>query len=147
MVTLIIGLPSTGKTSYAKNHLRGGLCYDLDYLASAFRLRNPHDERHDAAIRMANDIAFGFYRNAREYADNIIIIRAAPSIEELEEIKPDRIIVMQHEYQTKRVVTVQRKRTRLLGKIYDAMQWASSNKIPLECPPGQKHQDASPGDR
>ena len=60
MVTLIIGLPSTGKTSYAKNHLRDGLCYDLDYLASAFRLQTPHEERHDAAIRMANDIAFGF---------------------------------------------------------------------------------------
>ena len=47
MVTLIIGLPSTGKTSYAKNHLRDGLCYDLDYLASAFRLQTPHEERHD----------------------------------------------------------------------------------------------------
>lgn len=147
MITLVIGLPGTGKTSYAKNHLRDGLCYDLDYLASAFRLRNPHEERHDAAIRMANDIAFGFYRNAREYAENIIIIRAAPSIEEVEEIKPDKIIVMQHEYQTKRAVTIQHKRTRLLGRIYDVIQWASQNKIILEYPPGQKHQNITPGDR
>ena len=147
MVTLIIGLPSTGKTSYAKNHLRDGLCYDLDYLASAFRLQTPHEERHDAAIRMANDIAFGFYRNAKEYAENIIIIRAAPSVEELEEIKPDKIIVMQHEYQTKRVVTIQHKRTRMLGRIYDVIQWASRNKIILEYPPGQKNLDTAPGDR
>ncbi len=147
MVTLVIGLPSTGKTSYAKNHLRDGLCYDLDYLASAFRLQNPHEERHDAAIRMANDIAFGFYRNAREYAENIIIIRAAPSIEEVEEIKPDKIIIMRHEYQTKRVVTIQHKRTRLLGRIYDVIQWASRNKIILEYPPGQKNLDIAPGDR
>ncbi len=147
MITLVIGLPSTGKTSYAKNHLRDGLCYDLDYLASAFRLRNPHEERHDAAIRMANDIAFGFYRNAREYAKNIIIIRAAPSIEEVEEIKPDKIIVMQHEYQTKRAVTIQHKRTRLLGRIYDVIQWASRNKIILEYPPGQKSPNITPGDR
>lgn len=147
MITLVIGLPGTGKTSYAKNHLRDGLCYDLDYLASAFRLRNPHEERHDAAIRMANDIAFGFYRNAREYAENIIIIRAAPSIEEVEEIKPDKIIVMQHEYQTKRAVTIQHKRTRLLGRIYDVIQWASRNKIILEYPPGQNPQNITPGDR
>ena len=147
MVTLIIGLPSTGETSYAKNHLRDGLCYDLDYLASAFRLQTPHEERHDAAIRMANDIAFGFYRNAKEYAENIIIIRAAPSVEELEEIKPDKIIVMQHEYQTKRVVTIQHKRTRMLGRIYDVIQWASRNKIILEYPTGQKPPNITPGDR
>ena len=55
MITLVIGLPGSGKSTYAKKNLGGGLCYELDAIAAAFRLRVPHEEPEGnaAARRMA----------------------------------------------------------------------------------------------
>ena len=93
---LIIGLPGSGKTTRAKEILRGGICYDLDAIAGALRLRGPHDERHAAARRMANGMARYFTASARKYAGRVIVIRTAPTLDEVMEIDPDEIILCTH---------------------------------------------------
>ncbi len=53
-ITLVCGLRGCGKSTYVKEHLTdGALAYDMDAIASAFRLRMPHEEYHEAARHMA----------------------------------------------------------------------------------------------
>ena len=86
MVTLIIGLPGCGKSVLAKRLIEdGGICYDLDAIASAFRLKQPHEERCEYARRMANDLLIGWRIKAYDYHDNIVIIRTAPTTQEAQE--------------------------------------------------------------
>ena len=95
MTVLVIGLPGTGKTTYAKQHLGAdGLCYDLDYLAAAFRLTEPKAERHGAARRMANDLLQGFVHNADIYSPIVYVVRCAPTLTEVEALEPDEVVVM-----------------------------------------------------
>ena len=89
---MVVGLPGSGKSTYVKQHMKDGLAYDLDHIAAAFRLRNPHDEINDAAIRMANLMCVAFAESARKFSGNVWIIRTAPSIEELSTIMPDVVI-------------------------------------------------------
>ena len=90
---LICGEPGSGKSTAAKKELRGGIAYDLDYIAGAFRLRGPHEERHPAARRMANALAAAFVEKAKEYSGRVLIIRTAPTIDEIALIDPDEIII------------------------------------------------------
>lgn len=97
--TLIIGLPGTGKTTYAKEHMtEDSIVYDLDAIASAFRLKEPHEEYHKAARTMANDFLYGFIERVSEYTNDAIIIKTDPSIRELERIQPDTLIVCSKQY-------------------------------------------------
>lgn len=97
--TLIIGLPGTGKTTYAKEHMtEDTIVYDLDAIASAFRLKEPHEEYHKAARTMANDFLYGFIERVSEYTNDAIIIKTDPSIRELERIQPDTLIVCSKQY-------------------------------------------------
>lgn len=99
MITLVIGLRGTGKSTYCREHLgEDGLCYDMDAIASAFRLRMPHEEYHAPSRRMANDLLHAFVIKAQEFTDNVLVIRTAPSIFELREINPDRLVVCNHPY-------------------------------------------------
>lgn len=91
---LVCGLPGTGKTTYVKENLGGGLVYDLDRLAAAFRLADPGDTIGEPARKMANDLLIGFASKATEYASKVFIIRTAPSTDELEAIKPDRVVML-----------------------------------------------------
>lgn len=93
-VTLVIGKPGTGKTTWARQHMTGGtLVYDLDYIAAAFRLELK-ETGHKQARWMANDLLQGFVIKASQYASHVIVIRTAPSVKELELIQPDRIIFL-----------------------------------------------------
>ena len=97
--TLIIGLPGTGKTTYAKEHMtEDTIVYDLDAIASAFRLKDPHEEYHKAARTMANDFLYGFIERVSEYTNDAIIIKTDPSIRELDCIQPDTLIVCSKQY-------------------------------------------------
>ena len=99
MTTLVCGLPGSGKTTWAMHHITDDtLVYDLDAIAGAFRLKEAHEEYHQGARKMANDLLLGFLHKANEYAEDLIIIRTAPSIEELERISPDRVIVCTERY-------------------------------------------------
>lgn len=90
---LIIGNPETGKTTYAQKNLGDGLAYDLDALAAALRLTRPKTERNKAARLLANDLLRGFSEAAHRYVSKVYVIRTAPTIEELEEIAPTKLVV------------------------------------------------------
>ena len=99
MRTLVIGLGGTGKTTYCKNNLgRDGLCYDLDAMAAALRLKEPHEENHKQAALLANDLLFAFFTHVNEYSNNVYIIRAAPTIEEFKRIAPNRVVICKERY-------------------------------------------------
>ena len=90
---LIIGKPGSGKSTRAKQLLGGGICYDLDAIAGALRLRGPHEEDHAASRRMAQGMARYFEASARKYSGRVLIIRTAPTIDEVVEIDPDDVII------------------------------------------------------
>ena len=98
MVTLVCGLPGSGKTTYVKNNLQDGLCYDLDYIAWALRLEGEHVEFHQKARLLANEFLHGFVCLSHKYTDNIFVIRTAPNESEIEYINPNKIVIMKTQY-------------------------------------------------
>lgn len=93
-ITLVVGMPGSGKSTWTREHLGGGLCYEMDAIASAFRLTVPHKgEPHAGARRMAAALRSGWLAAAKDYADEIFVVRTAPGIDELAETQPDRLVV------------------------------------------------------
>lgn len=91
---IVVGLRGCGKSTYCKQHMDDNtLVYDLDAIASAFRLKMPHEEYFKPARRMANDFLKGFLVKAHEYCKKIFIIRTAPYIKELEDMEPTRVVI------------------------------------------------------
>lgn len=127
---LVIGLPGTGKTTYVRRHLGDrGIAYDLDAIAAAFRLRQPHEETSGPAREMANDLMLGFARNALRYADEVFIIRTAPTPEELSAIGPDELVWMRE-----KKVHSELPRDRLddlRRRIDDAIAEAKRRRVPI----------------
>lgn len=101
MIILVIGLPGSGKTTWVKERLQDGICYDLDYIAAALRLTEPHMEYHAESRNIANDFLYGFVRRGRECEGNVFIIRTAPWIDEVEEIDPDCVVFCVGKYDTR----------------------------------------------
>ena len=96
---LVCGCRGCGKSTYVFNHLGDdALAYDMDAIASAFRLRMPHDEYFSAARAMANDMLPAFVNVVKDYVDKVFIIRTAPSPYEIDMINPDLIVVCEHNY-------------------------------------------------
>ncbi len=129
MVTLIIGLPGCGKSVLAKRLIEdGGICYDLDAIASAFRLKQPHEEHCKYARRMANDLLIGWRIKAYDYHDNIVIIRTAPTTQEAQELSPDKIIIL-----TKRWMYREMENEAAASeRIEKLFEWAVANNIEAE---------------
>lgn len=98
MLTLVIGVPGSGKSTWVKAHMGDGIAYDVDALSAAFRLTTSHAERHEGARRLANSLVRGFALNARQFSSNVFIIRTAPTLEELADIDPDRLVVIRTEH-------------------------------------------------
>ena len=131
--TMVIGLPGTGKSTYVKKHLDGGLAYELDSIACAFRLTVPHkEEPHSGARRMAAALRRAWIDAALEYTDHIWIVRIAPGIEELAETMPDEIIVCERQYvQRGYDMDVEKEKK----KISAAVKWAEEMKITVKYSP------------
>lgn len=136
---LVIGLPGSGKTTYVRGELGlDGIAYDLDAIAGAFRLTDPHQEAHRGARRMANALMKAFSQRATSYASRVFIIRSAPSLEELSEIKPDEVVVCTGRYDIRKRKDFTEIDTDLLQKkIFDVKKFCELNSIPIsEYPPG-----------
>lgn len=130
MLTLVIGMPGSGKSTWTKKHLQGGLVYELDAIASAFRLTVPHkEEPHAGARRMAAALRRGWLEAAREYSNNLFVVRTAPDEAELAETMPDRIVVMTKQYAVRpyRYDPEDYKR-----QIEHVIEWANCNGVPVE---------------
>ena len=128
MRTLVIGLPGCGKTTWAREHMTDDtLVYDLDAIAAALRLRDPHEEYHAGARHMANDFLFGFLQQVGLYAGNTIVIRTAPTVPQAARMKPDRIVWCRRRY-------VDRKaddEDELFNRIVTLARWAEQNDVTL----------------
>ena len=132
-VTLVIGLPGSGKTYYVKQNLGNGVVFDLDHIAAALRLQDPHVGRHEPARMISNDLLNDFMSKARLHAKSIYVIRTAPSIFELSQIKPNKIIVCKGSYNiTQRPDYMPVNRNECLGKIQTVINYAKAQNIPLE---------------
>lgn len=123
---LVCGLPGTGKTTYVKEHLGGGLAYDLDRLAAAFRLADPGELVGEAARKMANDLLIGFASKACDYSPKVYIIRTAPDRGELEAIKPDRVIMLTTIHADRGIPIGDKK-----NKLEQVKSWCNQFAIPL----------------
>ncbi|MBR0302682.1 MAG: hypothetical protein IJQ80_02420 [Clostridia bacterium] len=134
-LTLVVGLPKSGKTTYVRKHLGGGLCYDLDYIAGAFRLRGPHEERDRASRIMANRMLQAFAVQARRLTGHVYIIRTAPTIEEVEELEPDEIVVCSGEYQEQRADDGTLASAPKWAQIEEIISWANDNGVGVLSPP------------
>ena len=125
-VTLLIGKPGTGKTTWAREHMTGStLVYDLDYIAAAFRLEAETTSNKQARW-MANDLLQGFVLKATSYASHVIVIRTAPSLKDLEAIQPDRIIFLTKVKQKREIVIPD-----FDIKTARIEMWAEDNNVPL----------------
>lgn len=127
-ITLVCGLPGCGKSTYVKEHLTdGALAYDLDAIASAFRLRMPHEEEHDAARKMANDMLFTWINHAKWHADEVFVIRTAPGLPELNRIQPDEVVFCDTVY-VDRGIDVDMAAS---SKLWSAKRYCELNNVPF----------------
>lgn len=127
-ITLIVGLPGCGKSTYAKNHLtESSLVYDLDAIASAFRLCQPHDEYHKGSRQLANIFLDDFVNYAPDYTDNLLIIRTAPPVEDLDFISPSELVWCRERYAFRPIPHEER----VLERINTAVRWCNDNSIPV----------------
>lgn len=137
--TLVIGMPGSGKSTWTRQHMGGGIVYEMDAIASAFRLSVPHQgEPHAGARRMAAALRSGWLAAADQYSDRIYIVRTAPDVQELEETRPDEIVCMTKQY-VKRPYKYDSDDYK--RQIEQVIAWANANNIPVRYVP----EDTPPG--
>lgn len=131
-IILVVGLPGSGKTHYVKQNLGNGIVYDLDYIAAALRLSDPHSLRHEAARVVTNELLFDFITKAKLYSENIYVIRSAPSVFEVKQISPSKIVICKGSYNImNRPDYVPVDRCDYLNKIQRIINLAKEKNIPL----------------
>lgn len=139
---LVIGKPGSGKTSYVKNRLGlDGIAYDLDAIAGAFRLTCEHEERHEAARRMADSMFLAFSSRAQDFAKRVYLIRTAPTLAELSQIRPDRVVLCTgiHDIRNRKDFCADIDMFQIETRIEDAKKFCELNLIPFEIPPEGKN--------
>lgn len=131
--TLVVGLPGSGKSTWVREALgMDGIAYDLDAIAGAFRLREPHQERHTGSRRMANALMKAFAQRAFTYSPRVFIIRTAPAVDEVAEIKPDRMVICTGVYDIRRRNDfADYDRLAMEKRIEDAKKWCELNSVPV----------------
>ena len=134
---LVIGQPGSGKTTWVRDQLGlDAIAYDLDAIAAAFRLRGPHEERHRGARKLAGKLMQAFAERAQTFAPRIFIIRSAPTVEEISQIRPDRLVICTGQYDIRRRKDFEEFDRDLIEKrIQDAKKFAELNRIPVMMTP------------
>jgi len=77
---------------------------------------------------MADDLLPGWLRAVAEYADDVYVIRTAPTWQELEGIQPDRAVVCMTRYTRHGVGDAMT----LARRLTDAEAWLKARGIPIE---------------
>jgi hypothetical protein len=128
---LVIGMPGTGKRAWVRDHEgTDAIVYSLDEIAKAMRLGR---EDHDGARRMANSLFRAFALRGKDFASRVYLIRTSISIEDISEILPDRVVMIEGEPSIKRL-----KEMPTFDPIYaarrqnDAIDFCKRNNIPVE---------------
>lgn len=132
MMTLVIGLAGSGKTTWVKHNMGDGIAFDIDHISASFRLSTSHAERHEPSRLLANSMLKGFADNSRLYSTNVFIIRTAPSIEELEYIDPDRLVIVRTSHDiTKRRDYKRIEEREQIKRIDECAEYARLNNLSL----------------
>lgn len=132
-VTLIIGFPGTGKTTYAKENCKGCLVYDLDYLKNALTYSDVHSADDEDARKVANSFLMPFVIMGQQRNRDLCIIRMAPKLEELTVIKPDKLVVMLTEYDiSNREDFHEVDRDMYEARITACIKWCDKNGVLVE---------------
>ncbi len=136
-VILVCGLPASGKSTYVREHMGDGIAYDLDHIAAAFRLREPHEEYHEPSRHMANDLLTGFIKAAHRYSETVYVIRTAPTEEEMETIRPKRVVICTGHYETDRYYP-DIDYDAIKDRLRQVVRWSALHNISPEYPPTTK---------
>ena len=136
---LVLGMPGVGKRAYVRQRLgQDGICYDLDTLAAAMRLRLPGEENHDGSRRMTNALFRAFAIRGKDYAPRVYLIRTSSTPEELAEILPDRVVWIKGDADPKRVREMKTFDPAYVEKrISDSIEYCRRNNIEVEEVPPQ----------
>lgn len=104
MNTIVMGAPGSGKTTWCRQNLGSGLMYDLDLIATALRgnvdLRpyEPRSRTFDEDARtVADQLLIPIVEAARRAGTDLMVIRTAPTAEELAAINPDMVMWIRSE--------------------------------------------------
>ena len=109
---VLVGGDHDGARRYVRGHLLGGLVYDEQAIAGAFRLDAGES---GAALRMARSMRRAFAVNARRYAGLVFVVAESPSVADVEALEPDELVLCGAGDWKK-----------------DLMEWAAANRIPVE---------------
>lgn len=109
---VLVGGDPDGARRYVRAHLLGGLVYDEQAIAGAFRLGAGESS---AALRMARSMRVPFAANARRYAGLVFVVAESPGVADVEALEPDELVLCG---------TGDWKK--------DLMEWAAANRIPVE---------------
>ena len=136
---LVLGMPGVGMREWVYDHEgTDAIVYSLDDIARAMRLGK---DDHDGARRMANSLFPAFALRGKDFAPRVFLIRTAISKEDLSEIMPDRVVLVEG--------TTPQSKLKQMPKFdpmdaerkqIEAVKFCEQNNIPVErvSPPSSK---------